>query len=108
LLELEGYQTSTVYDGLEAVREATRVRYDAVLLDLGMPIMDGFQAAALLTQLSPAPTLIAYSAWDDVATRRRTADLGFSVHLRKPVAFPVLNAVLRGILPAAGDRFSAN
>jgi CheY-like chemotaxis protein len=42
LLELEGHRTGTVHNGLEAVREATRVRYDAVLLDLGMPVMDGF------------------------------------------------------------------
>ena len=99
LLELEGHRTSTAHNGLEAVQEATRVRYDAVLLDLGMPVMDGFEAAALLRQLWPAPALIAYSAWDDPETRRRTTDLGFSTHLRKPVAFPVLKAALRGILP---------
>ncbi|HSV51164.1 MAG TPA: response regulator [Burkholderiaceae bacterium] len=99
LFELEGHRTSTVHNGLEAVREATRVRYDAVVLDLGMPVMDGFEAAAVLRQLSPAPTLIAYSAWDDAETRRRTAALGFSMHLRKPVAFPVLKAALRGVLP---------
>ncbi|NPC58452.1 response regulator [Caenimonas sp. S4] len=95
LLELEGHRTGTVYNGLEAVQEATRVRYDAVLLDLGMPIMDGFQAAAVLRQLRPSPALIAYSAWDDAETRRRTADLGFSMHLRKPVCFQVLKAALR-------------
>ncbi|HXE47278.1 MAG TPA: response regulator, partial [Ramlibacter sp.] len=78
LLELMGYQTGTAHNGLEAVRAATRGRYDAVLLDLGMPVMDGFQAAAVLGQLRPAPTLIACTAWDDAETRRRTADLGFS------------------------------
>ncbi|UUZ62201.1 response regulator [Polaromonas sp. P1-6] len=50
LLELEGHRTGTVHNGLEAVREATRVRHDAVLLDLGMPVMDGFEAAAVLRQ----------------------------------------------------------
>jgi len=95
LLELEGHRTGTVHNGLEAVREATRVRYDAVLLDLGMPVMDGFQAAAALRQLWPAPALIAHSAWDDAETLRRTADLGFYMHLRKPVCFQVLQAALR-------------
>jgi CheY-like chemotaxis protein len=99
LLELEGHRTGTVHNGLEAVREASRVRYDAVLLDLGMPVMDGFQAAAVLSQLLPAPALIACSAWDDAETRRRTADLGFSVHLRKPVCFQVLKAALREVSP---------
>ena len=107
LLELEGHRTSTVYNGLEAVREASRVRYDAVLLDLGMPLMDGFEAAAVLGQLRPAPALIACSAWDDAGTRRRTADLGFSMHLRKPVSFEVLKSALRGLLPATADRSSA-
>jgi CheY-like chemotaxis protein len=101
LLELEGHRTGTVHNGLEAVREATRVRYDAVLLDLGMPVMDGFQAAAVLGQLWPAPALIACSAWDDAATRRRTADLGFFMHLCKPVCFQVLKAALRELLPIA-------
>jgi CheY-like chemotaxis protein len=100
LLELEGHRTSTVHNGLDAVQEATRVPYDAVLLDLGMPIMDGFEAAAVLTQLWPVPALIACSAWDDAETRRRTANLGFFMHLRKPVPFPVLRAALQELLPA--------
>jgi CheY-like chemotaxis protein len=94
LLELKGYQTGTAHNGLDAVRAATRVRYDAVVLDLGMPIMDGFEAAAVLGQLRPAPVLIAYSAWDDARTRTRTADLGFSAHLTKPVRVEVLEAAL--------------
>jgi CheY-like chemotaxis protein len=103
LLELEGHRTSAVHNGLEAVRETTRVRYDAVLLDLGMPVMDGFEAAAVLGQLRPAPALIACSAWDDAETRRRTADLGFSMHLRKPVSFQALKAALREVRPAPAD-----
>lgn len=103
LLELEGHRTGTAHNGLEAVREATRVRYDAVLLDLGMPVMDGFEAAAMLRQLWPAPALIACSAWDDAETRRRTADLGFSMHLRKPVSVQVLKAALREVPPTPVD-----
>lgn len=71
------------------------MRYDAVVLDLSMPVMDGFEAAAVLRQLRPVPILIAYSAWDDVETRRRTADLGSSAHLRKPVQLHVLESALR-------------
>jgi len=94
LLKLKGHQTGTAHNGLDAVRAATKVRYDAVLLDLGMPIMDGFQAAALLRQLQPAPILIACTAWGDAEIRRRTADLGFSAHLTKPVALDALEAAL--------------
>lgn len=100
LLQLEGYQTGTAHDGLAAVREATRVSYDAVLLDLGLPIMDGFQAAAALRQLQPAPILIACTAWGDAETRKRTADSGFFAHLTKPVPLTVLKAVLGPALQA--------
>ena len=94
LLELQGHQTSTAHDGLDAVRAATSVRYDAVLLDLGMPVMDGFEAAAVLGQLRPAPLLIACSAWGDAETRKRTSQAGFSAHLTKPVPLDVLKAAL--------------
>src|SRR5690349_10451492 len=62
LLELEGHRTSTAHNGLDAVEAATAARYDAVVLDLGMPLMDGFEAAAVLGRLQPAPLLIACSA----------------------------------------------
>jgi CheY-like chemotaxis protein len=104
LLQLKGYQTGTAHNGLDAVRAATRMRYDAVVLDLGMPIMDGFEAAAVLGQLQPAPLLIAYSAWDDAETRRRTAELGFSAHLRKPVQLHVLETALRPARKAGSGR----
>jgi CheY-like chemotaxis protein len=94
LLELMGHRTTTAYNGLEAVHAANRERYDVVLLDLGMPIMDGFEAAAVIGQLRPAPILIACSGWYDAESRRRTSDLGFSAHLRKPVGLDALEAAL--------------
>ena len=100
LLEFAGHRTSMVHNGLDAVEAASRARYDAVVLDLGMPVMDGFEAASVLRQLQPAPVLIACSAWDDVETRRRTAALGFAAHLRKPVPLAVLEAALERARPA--------
>ena len=97
LLEMEGHWTRVVFDGLQAVGEATRERYDAVVLDLSMPVIDGFEAAALLARLRPAPALIACSAWDDGATRKRTSQLGFVEHLSKPVAMERLQGVLRRV-----------
>ena len=94
LLEFKGYQTNTAHNGLEAVREAAQTHYDVVLLDLSMPVLDGFEAAAVLSQLRPAPVLIACSALDDAHTRRRTADLGFAAHLCKPVPVEDLEAAL--------------
>jgi CheY-like chemotaxis protein len=100
LLELKGHRTRTAHNGLDAVHAARRVRFDAVLLDLLMPIMDGFEAAAALAQLRPAPLLIACSACDDPDARRRTTELGFAAHLRKPVVFEGLEAALGLVRPA--------
>jgi CheY-like chemotaxis protein len=94
LLELAGHQTGTAYNGRDAVAAATRQQYDAVLLDLQMPIMDGFEAAGLLRQLEPAPKLIAYSSMDDSAVRQRTSELGFCAHLCKPAPLPELQRML--------------
>jgi CheY-like chemotaxis protein len=104
LLELDGHRTRVVHNGLDALLEATRQRYDAVLLDLGMPIMDGFQAAAALGRLQPAPVLIACSAWDDAGTRRRAFDRGFAMHLRKPVELDLLRRALSRVWAAARRR----
>lgn len=94
LLEMKGHDTGTACNGMEAVEAASRTRYDAVLLDLNMPVMDGFQAAVFLRQLEPAPLLIACSAWNDAGRRARTTELGFSAHLAKPVQLQVLDIAL--------------
>jgi CheY-like chemotaxis protein len=94
LLELLGHRTVTAHNGRDAVTAATSDRYDVVLLDLHMPIMDGFKAADVLGQLRPAPKLIACSASDDAEARRRTSELGFSAHLTKPVPLDLLQDML--------------
>ena len=94
LLELVGHRTGTAYNGQEAVTAAAQVRYDAVLLDLNMPVMDGFEAARALGQIRPAPKLIACSALDDSASRKRTSALGFCAQLIKPVPLELLEDTL--------------
>jgi CheY-like chemotaxis protein len=94
LLQLKGHRTGTAHDGLQAVQAASREPYDVVLMDLGMPVMDGFEAAGILKQFRSAPILIACSAWDDPRTRARTAEIGFAAHLTKPVPLDVLDTLL--------------
>jgi CheY-like chemotaxis protein len=94
LLELKGHLTATAFNGLDAVRAAGCLHFDVALLDLGMPVMDGFEAAAALRQLRSPPVLIACSAWNDAKTLRRTREVGFSVHLTKPVPLDLLDWAL--------------
>jgi len=97
LLELMGHRVEVAYDGESALEAARQTRFDAVLLDLAMPIMDGFEAADQLRRLQPAPVLVACSAWDDASTRRRAHAAGFSAHFAKPVAGKELHAYLRSL-----------
>jgi len=87
-LQLAGHDVRTAHDGVEAVAVASTFEPDIVLLDLGMPKMDGYEAARQL-RLRPgarAMTLIALTGWGQQQDRDRTADAGFDAHLVKPVA----------------------
>ena len=90
LLSCVGYEACAVYDGTTAVELACARRFDAVLLDLGMPIVDGFAVAAELCRLPERPSLIAYSARDDHETRLRTMSVGFDSHVSKPAQLEAL------------------
>jgi CheY-like chemotaxis protein len=97
LLQLEGHEVHVVHDGLQAVQAAQTLQPDAMLLDIGMPRLDGLQAAARIrADASPTrgPLLIAVSGWGQQADVQRSAAAGFDHHLTKPVRMEELRAVL--------------
>ena len=87
-LEMAGHEVRTVYDGAQAVAVAQSFAPEVVLLDLGMPKMDGYDAARELRQApwGAGATLIALTGWGQPQDRLRTAGAGFDLHLVKPVA----------------------
>ena len=87
LLRVHGYEVQTARDGLEAVEAAERFRPDLVLLDLGMPGLDGYGACRRLREQFWAKdvTIIALTGWGRDADRHKTAEAGFDGHLIKPV-----------------------
>ncbi len=96
-LELEGLEVRTAQDGPSALRLAASYQPTVVVLDLGLPVMDGYEIAAKLREQlgAAAPRLIAMSGYgqkDDIA---RTREAGFERHLIKPVD---AEALLRAIL----------
>jgi signal transduction histidine kinase len=102
-LQLAGHDVRTAHDGIEALQVARTFEPDIVLLDLGMPKMDGYEAARQLRAESPGVrrmTLIALTGWGQQQDRDRTADAGFDAHLVKPVAeaqlFKALAAAVEG------------
>lgn len=82
---LEGMDCEVVYDGSEAVSVAERFNPDLACLDLGMPILDGYQAAVRLREICPDAYIVALSGWGSDDDRRRTSEAGFDEHLVKPV-----------------------
>jgi signal transduction histidine kinase len=104
-LQLAGHEVRTAHDGVEALDLATTFEPDIVLLDLGMPKMDGYEAARQLRLLSTAGRrmmLIALTGWGQQQDRDRTAEAGFDAHLVKPVAEAQLFKALAAA--AAGKR----
>jgi len=95
-MELFGYEVRTCFDGKTAIEVAHEFRPEVVLLDIGMPVMDGFEVCRKLrSDKSLCGTrVVAQTGWGDPETRRRTAEAGFDDHLTKPVNLEKLKAWL--------------
>ena len=87
LLDGIGHQVTVVNDGNAAVAAARTLRPDVVLLDIGLPGMDGFQIASALRAMPETSRahLIAVSGYGQDKDRMRSAQAGFDLHLVKPV-----------------------
>lgn len=101
-LALEGHEAHVCHDGWTAIEMAMLVRPDAVLTDLAMPGMDGWQLASRLREaLQPdAPLIIAVSAYQSGEHFARSRSAGIDFHLAKPRYFEQLRQIL--------DRYDAN
>jgi CheY-like chemotaxis protein/two-component sensor histidine kinase len=100
LLSAVGCEVRTVYDGESTLREAERFRPDVVLLDIGMPDIDGHEVCARIRSQSWGGTmvLIAVSGWGQEGDRRRSARAGFNMHLVKPVDPDALLRIVRDVM----------
>jgi len=83
-LRIEGYEVAVAYDGREAVEIAENFVPTLAFLDLGMPKLDGLEAAREIRRLFPKIILTALSGWGSPDDRRRTTAAGFDLHLVKP------------------------
>jgi PAS domain S-box-containing protein len=99
LLRLSGHQVWTAYGGLAALEAAKSHRPQVVLLDIGLPGMDGYEVAARLRRdsTSVSITLVALTGFGQEDDRRKTHAAGFDYHLVKPVSPGELAQLLAGI-----------
>ena len=96
LIDLLGYESRAAYDGQEALDVADSFLPDVVLLDLGMPRMDGLEACRQMRQRpwGTRAAIIAVTGWGQADDHRKTRDAGFNEHLVKPVAPDFLTQLL--------------
>jgi PAS domain S-box-containing protein len=99
LLEEVGHETQKAHDGVEAIAVAERVRPDAVLLDIGLPKLNGYEVCRRLRQRPWGAKLmiVALTGWGQEEDRQRSLDAGFDTHLVKPVDHDVLMRLLAAL-----------
>ena len=94
-LELDGHRVETAADGTSGVETALRTTPDLVLVDIGLPGLDGYAVARQLRAvLGHRVTLVALTGYGQSEDRRRTSEAGFDAHLVKPVDPDVLSRAL--------------
>jgi len=87
LLQLSGHEVHAVHDGVAAVQAAAALTPDVILLDIGLPKLNGYEAAKQIRahQGDRKMVIVALTGWGQDADRRRSADAGFDAHWVKPV-----------------------
>jgi CheY-like chemotaxis protein len=100
-LRLDGMAVEVAHDGPQALKAAPEFKPDVALLDIGLPVMDGYELARRLRwaagrdPAAPPLTLIALSGYGEQSDRERSRKAGFSQHLVKPVDLEALMALIR-------------
>jgi CheY-like chemotaxis protein len=99
LLEMMGHEVRSAADGLEAVEAVEKFCPDVVLLDIGLPKMNGYDVARLIRERPRGKhiMLIALTGWGQEEDRRKSAEAGFDVHLVKPIDLKTLTKLLANI-----------
>jgi two-component system, OmpR family, response regulator len=96
LLQAKGHETRIAVEGQEAIEMADEFLPDCVILDLGLPGIDGYEVARRLRERPYAATLIlvALTGWAGKDVRVKAAEAGFDYHLVKPVNLEELERIV--------------
>lgn len=97
-LEHLGHEVHQAHNGLHAIHCARTLEPHLILMDIGMPILDGLEAARRIRrlQLTAQPIIIATTAWGEALDRVASEQAGIDVHLTKPVDLEALRRLLEG------------
>lgn len=110
LLEDAGFTVEIRHNGADALVCVERFRPDVLLLDIGMPVMDGLQLCRTLRagEAGKDLAIVAQSGYGDDGMRDRTREAGFDRHLVKPIEFEYLLRTLTEVIEDRGSRQSSD
>jgi CheY-like chemotaxis protein len=99
LLQFGGHETHMAHDGLEAIEATERLRPDAVLLDIGLPGLNGYEVCKRIRTepWGKEIVLVALTGWGQEEDRHRSRDAGFNAHMVKPVDHDLLLKLLASL-----------
>ena len=105
LLKLYGHEVRVAYDGLAAVESALAFRPQVVLLDIGLPVLDGYEVARRLRRLDETKDmfLIAVTGYGRTEDRARALTGGFNYHITKPADPEELDMVIKKLTPGRSN-----
>lgn len=101
LLEAVGHSAVAIYRGREAITAAAAGSFDAILLDIGLPDLDGYEVIKRIHEQNADQIVIAVSGYGQAKDVHKAMSCGFSHHLIKPVALEELESTLNGLLHSA-------
>ena len=101
LLQLGGHETHTAHDGQQAIEDAERLRPDIVLLDIGLPRLNGYEVCRRIREQpwGKELSMVAVTGWGQQEDRRRSQEAGFDTHIVKPVEPEALMDLLASLPP---------
>lgn len=108
LLKLTGNETHTAYDGLKAVEAAAMLRPDVVLLDIGLPKLNGYEAARKIREepWGKKMVLVALTGWGQDEDRQKSREAGFNGHMVKPIDHAELMKLLASLSSEQGGQLT--
>jgi CheY-like chemotaxis protein len=103
MLEIMGSEVRLAHDGLQAIDVASKFLPDIIFMDLGMPNLDGYDAARRIRTMSWGKeiAIVALSGWGQQEDIRHSLEAGCTAHVVKPIDFAVLGKLMSGAIPSA-------
>lgn len=109
LLKTAGHETHVAFDGQEAIRRAHELRPEVVLMDIGLPHLNGYDACRAMRgeEWGKSMVIVALTGWGQEDDRRKSKEAGFDGHLVKPIDHAALDRLLADGQPAENHHSSS-